>query len=62
MNPNHVIVQFGSGVSADDQGVLLLAWEKMARGMGFKVELFKETAADDSKLRRTMTIEERARL
>ena len=56
----HVIVEFGAGIPADAQGVALLAMEKILRGMGLPAEVFKQTMADDSKLRRNMTPEQRA--
>ena len=62
MSPNHIIVKFGSGIPADEQGRAMLAMEKGLRERGVEAEVFKETKADDSKLRRAMTIEERARL
>lgn len=60
---HHVIVRFGPGFSADLQGRALLAFERLLREMGdVPAECFKETQADDSKLRRSMTAEQRARL
>lgn len=60
--PYHVIVKFGSGFSKDLQGRLLLAFEKMMREQNIPAEVFKETKADDSKLRSLMTVEQRAKL
>ena len=62
MNPNHVIFEFGKEIPADAQGRVMLAAEKMLRQMGVKAECYKATKPDDSKLRRFMTIEERAKL
>lgn len=60
---HHVEVRFGPGVDYDAQGKAMLAFEKTLRQLtGQWVEVFKETKADDSKLRRFMTTEERARL
>ncbi len=60
---HHVTVDFGPGVSPAEQGPLLLAFERMARQMtGKPVEVFKHRMGDDSKLRRSMTSEERAKL
>lgn len=59
----HVEVRFGPGIAYDAQGNAMLAFEKHLRELtGQWVEVFKETKADDSKLRRSMTVEERARL
>lgn len=59
----HVLMRFGSGISADAQGRAMLAMEKHLRDItGSPVEVFKETMGDDSKLRRVMTPEQRARL
>lgn len=59
----HVLVKFGSGIPADAQGRALLAFEKSLREItAAPCEVFKETMADDSKLRRSMTAEQRAKL
>lgn len=59
----HVQVRFGPGIDYDAQGKAMLAFEKHLReATGEWVEVFKETKTDDSKLRRFMTVEERARL
>ena len=61
--PMHVEVKFGAGVSADAQGRLMLAWERLAREqMGVPVELYKSTRPDDLARRRDMTEEQRKRL
>lgn len=61
---HHVIVHFGKGVPIEAQGPALLAFEKHLRALtdGALVEVFKETKADDSKLRSAMTPEQRAKL
>lgn len=59
---NHVIVRFGSIVPGDVQGVVMMAMEKHLRRLGYPCEVFKDTMADDSRLRREMTPEERNRL
>ena len=58
----HVIMKWGSGFGAEIQGRTMLALEKMLRELGMPAEVFKETAADDSRLRRSMTKEQRERL
>lgn len=62
MQPNHVVVDFGSGIPAGLQGVVMLAMEKSLREAGVPAEVFKRTMPDDSKLRLKMTPEERAKL
>jgi hypothetical protein len=60
---NHVEVRFGKGISGADQGVALLSFERLLRQMtGAPIEVFKESMADDSKLRMMMTDAERAKL
>ena len=61
---HHVIVKFGKGISGDAQGRAMLAMEKHLHELtgNVSVQVFKETMADDSKLRRMMTPEERAKL
>jgi hypothetical protein len=59
----HVEVHFGAGIAADAQGKAMLAFEKHLRELtGMWVEVFGDRKADDSRLRRSMTAEERARL
>lgn len=60
--PLHVIVRFGSAIPDAVQGQLMLTMEKWLRSDGLKAEVFKETMADDSKLRRRMSPAERAKL
>lgn len=58
--PHHVIVRFGSAIPSTAQGAALLAFERSLRELsGVRCEVFKETMADDSKLRRSMTTEQR---
>lgn len=59
---HHVLVRFGAGVPADAQGRVMLQMEKSLREMGVPAEVYKATQEDDSKLRRSMTEEQRARL
>lgn len=61
-NPHHVVVHFGSGFTPEVQGAALLMLERWLRERGLPAEVFKETMADDSKLRRSMTPEQRAKL
>lgn len=62
MKEFEVIVEFGSGIPSDAQGVVLLAMERSLREMGIPAEVFKPTRADDSKLRSKMTPLERSKL
>lgn len=62
LHPNHVIVKFGKGIPAAVQGHAMLMFEKCLREAGVPAEVFKETMADDSKLRSLMTVEQRAKL
>lgn len=61
---HHITVHFeGEGIPTSERGPLLLAFEKLARQMtGKPVEVFLERMGDDSKLRRSMTAEQRAKL
>ena len=59
---HHIIVKFGNGIPSDAQSVAMFRMEKMLREMGIPAEVFKETKADDSKLRRNMTQEQRQNL
>lgn len=63
-NDLHVIVKFGKDIPSDIQGVALLDFERKLRDLmsGQWVEVFKETKADDSRLRSLMTVEQRAKL
>ncbi len=59
----HVLVQFGAGISPDAQGVAMLALERRLRELtGDDIRVFKSSMEDDSKLRRAMTAEQRAKL
>lgn len=63
-NDLHVIVKFGKRIPSDVQGIALLDFERNLRSLmgGAWVEVFKETKADDSRLRSMMTPEQRAKL
>lgn len=61
----HVVIQFGRAVPGDVQGAAMLAFEKELRRLTDNqlwIEVFKEAKGDDSKLRASMTAEERAKL
>ena len=61
--PLHVIIRFGTAIPDNVQGDVMLAMERRIRETwGIKGEVFKETMVDDSKLRRLMTAEQRAKL
>lgn len=60
--PFQVELRFGTAIPSAMQGVVMLAMEKYLREQGIPAEVFKQTKADDSKLRRNMTDEERAKL
>lgn len=59
---HHVLVDFGRSIPPDAQGVVMLAMERSLREAGIPAEVFKRTKEDDSKLRRSMTPEQRAKL
>jgi hypothetical protein len=63
-NDLHVVVHFGKGIPSDVQGIALLDFERRLRFLmaGERVEVFKETKADDSKLRALMTPAQREKL
>ena len=57
-----VIVQFPNGISPEDQGHCLLAFEALLRHRTKQdCRVYKAKMADDSKLRVLMTPEERSR-
>ena len=58
----HAVVSFGKGIPGDLQGVVMLQMERSLRERGVPAEVFKQTAADDSKLRISMTPEQRKNL
>ncbi len=60
--PYHAVVSFGVGIPSEAQSVIMLAMEKRLRDMGIQAEVFKNTMQDDSRLRRSMTTEQRERL
>lgn len=63
LDSHHVLVQFGTGVAPEAQGFAMLALERHLRELtGDRIEVFKDTMGDDSKLRRAMTAEQRAKL
>lgn len=63
LKPYHVLVQFGAGVPGDAQSRAMLAFERHLRELtAAPCEVFKDTMGDDSKLRRSMTPEQRAKL
>lgn len=63
LNDFHVTVSFGDGINPDSQGKALLQFEKHLRALtGLDIRVFKDRMADDSKLRRMMTSEERNKL
>ena len=62
MSEHHITIKFGNGIPPDLQGWAMLAMERMLREKGVPAEVFKETMADDSKLRRLMTVEQREKL
>ena len=59
---HHVMVKFGKAIHDDLQGKAMLAMERWLREQGMPAEVFKESFLDDSKLRRSMTAEQRAKL
>ncbi len=63
-NAHHITVIFdGDGFRKDERGPLLLAMEAWLRHFtGKPAEVFMQRMGDDSKLRRSMTSEERAKL
>ena len=60
--PNHVVVRFGAGIPSEAQGHAMLVMERTLREIGLPAEVFKDMMADDSKLRRHMTKEQRSKL
>lgn len=61
----HVVVKFGKAIPGAAQGAAMLAFEKELRRLTDNqlwIEVFKEAKGDDSKLRASMTPEERAKL
>ena len=52
----HVIVEFGSGIPSDEQGIALLLLEKTLRERGIPAVVLKPTKPDDSKLRSKMKL------
>lgn len=59
----YIIVKFGKGFTNAERGPILLEMERAARKVsGQYDEIFLERLDDDSKLRSSMTPEERAKL
>lgn len=59
----HVVMKFGPGISGDEQAEAMMLFEKsMTMATGKPIQVFKETMADDSKLRSQMTPEQREKL
>ena len=63
-NKNYeIIMKFGPAIKGSLQAKLMFDLEKHLRETtGLPIEVFKETMADDSKLRAKMTPEERAKI
>ena len=63
-NKDHeIIMKFGPAIKGALQAKLMFDLEKHLRETtGLPIEVFKETMADDSKLRNLMTEEERKRI
>jgi hypothetical protein len=58
-----IIMKFGPKIKGSLQAKLMFDLEKYLReSTGLPIEVFKETMADDSKLRNLMTEEERKRI
>ena len=58
-----VVVRFPEGIPTEVQGPVLLCMEMMLRTMTKQdVRVVKDLMGDDSKLRRSMTIEQRRKL
>ena len=58
-----IIMKFGPKIKGSLQAKLMFDLEKHLReSTGLPIEIFKETMEDDSKLRRSMTPEQRAKL
>ena len=63
LRDNQVIIKFAANISGDAQAKSMLAMEKHLRQItGQEIEVFKETKGDDSRLRASMTAEQRAKL
>ena len=61
--PLHIVVRFGEDIPAFAQAIALLQLEKNLRSLTqLDCRVFKDKMADDSKLRRAMMEEERAKL
>ncbi len=63
LESHHVLIQFGDGIGPDAQGRAMLALERFLRTLTDEdIRVFKSSMDDDSKLRRAMTAEQRAKL
>ena len=63
LGPLHVVVRFGAEIGHDAQADALLEMEKRLRLFtGKDIRVYKDLMGDDSKLRRAMTPEQRAKL
>lgn len=63
LEPFEIRVDFGPAIHGDAQGRCLIALERYLREtLGVPALVYKATMGDDSKLRRSMTEEERRRL
>ncbi len=57
-----VVVSFGSGCPSSVQASAMMRLERWLREEGVPAQVLKQTMADDSKLRRSMTPEQRSKL
>lgn len=63
LGKHHIIIKFGDGFDSREQAQAMMNLERLLISTtGKPVEVFKETMADDSKLRNMMTDEQRAKL
>lgn len=63
MNENTVVMHFAPNIPVEHHGPLMLSFEREARKItGLRIEVFKQSRGDDSKLRAMMTKEQRAKL
>lgn len=63
LGKHHIIIKFGDGIDSREQAQAMMNLERlMITTTGKPIEVFKETMADDSKLRNMMTDEQRAKL
>lgn len=62
MKANEVLVKFGDGIPGSAQAKVMFDLEVSLQKMGYDVRVFKETMGDDSRLRASMTQDQRERL